>query len=90
MDQLIQELREAITQACDLDKALVESMTDDDPIVGPNSPLGLDSLDALEIVTAVQKKYGVRIDNRNTSMQVLASLKALAAFVNDHRGEVSA
>lgn len=81
MEERIAELRELISQACDLDPARVATLGVDDPIVGPESPLGLDSLDALEIVTAVQRRYGVRIDNQNTSLRVLASLRALAEFL---------
>lgn len=81
MDTLELDLRELIRTACDLDDARMAELTDDDPLVGPASPLGLDSLDALEIVTAVQRKYGVRIDDRNTSLQVLSSIRTLAEFI---------
>jgi acyl carrier protein len=83
VDERIAELRELIAQACDLDPARVAALGEEDPIVGPESPLGLDSLDALEIVTAIQRRYGVRIDSQNTSLRVLASLRALARFIDE-------
>jgi acyl carrier protein len=79
------ELRALIQQACDLDDARMATLTDDDPLVGPESPLGLDSLDALEIVTAVQRQYSVRIDNQNTSLRVLQSLRILADFIRTEK-----
>lgn len=85
MDDLVTELRALIKEACDLDDGRMALLKDEDPIVGPESPLGLDSLDALEIVTAVQRKYGVRIDNQNTSLRVLQSLNALAEFVRTEK-----
>jgi len=79
------ELRALIQQACDLDDAKMATLTDDDPLVGPESPLGLDSLDALEIVTAVQRQYAVRIDNQNTSIRVLQSIRILADFIRQEK-----
>ncbi|HOU52923.1 MAG TPA: phosphopantetheine-binding protein [Myxococcota bacterium] len=86
MDERIAELRELIAQACDLAPERVAALGVEEPIVGPESPLGLDSLDALEIVTAVQRRYGVRIDSQNTSLRVLASLRALAQFIDEQTG----
>jgi len=46
---------------------------------------GLDSLDAVEIVVAVQKKYGVRIGGQDSSREVLRSLRVLADFIRRER-----
>jgi acyl carrier protein len=81
LEDLEKELRVLIQKSCDLDDARMATLTDDSPLVGPESPLGLDSLDALEIVTAVQRQYGVRIDNQNTSIRVLQSVRILADFI---------
>lgn len=56
-----------------------------DPLIGPDSPLGLDSLDSLEILVAVEKKYGVRIAHESSARRVLASLDTLVAFVRENR-----
>ncbi len=85
MEGLEKELRALVQKACDLDDARMATVTDDDPLIGPESPLGLDSLDALEIVTAVQRQYGVRIDNQNTSIRVLQSLRILADFIRQEK-----
>ncbi|MBW2163113.1 MAG: acyl carrier protein [Deltaproteobacteria bacterium] len=57
----------------------------DAPLIGPDSPLGLDSLDAVEIVVAVQKDYGVHIDAQKTCRRVLESLRTLADFIRKQR-----
>ena len=54
-------------------------------MIGPDSPLGLDSLDSLEILVAVEKKYGVRIAHESSARRVLASLDTLVAFVRENR-----
>lgn len=85
MDELQKELLDLIKEVCDLDDTDLADLSPEDPLIGPQSPLGLDSLDALEVVTAVQRKYGVRIDNQNTSMQVLQSLNTLEEFIMRER-----
>ena len=77
------ELKEMIVEACNLDEAniTVDHIKDEEPLIDPASPLGIDSLDAMEIVAALEKKYGVRIRDVNTSRQVLKSINTLADFV---------
>ena len=75
------ELLETICTTCNLKDVEIEAITSDDPLIGPDSPLGIDSLDALEIVVMVQKEYGVRIESENTSRIVLQSVATLAAHI---------
>ena len=62
-----------------------EGVTSDSPIIGDNSPFGLDSLDAVEVVVAVQKKFGIRIGNQETSRQVFRSIGTLADYIESNR-----
>ncbi len=79
------ELWEMIIAVCNvLDPP--ENMDVDAPMIGPDSPLGLDSLDAVEIVVAVQKRYDVRIGAQDSSREVLRSLATLADFIRLSRG----
>ena len=80
-DGLIQELTTMIIEACRVTGPLPVEISPDSPLIGPESPLGLDSLDAVEVVVAVQRKYNIRIDAQETSRQVLQSLRTLADFV---------
>ncbi|MBU4262463.1 MAG: acyl carrier protein [Proteobacteria bacterium] len=84
MDPLQQELLELICTTCNLDDVDLDKIGPDDPLIGPESPLGTDSLDALEIAVTVQKEYGVRMDSENTSRVVLQSLATLAAYIRDN------
>lgn len=48
--------------------------------------LGLDSIDALELSMVLEERYGVRIgDDPETNQQIFASVRNLAAFVNENR-----
>jgi acyl carrier protein len=57
-----------------------EAISDDQPLFGPGS-LGLDSVDALQIVVALDKNYGLRIPDPETARKVLQSVNTIAAAV---------
>jgi acyl carrier protein len=81
LDGLEQELSEMIIKTCRVADPLPIKITPDAPLIGPDSPYGLDSLDAVEVVVAVQKNYRIRIEAQETSREVLRSLRTLAAFI---------
>jgi acyl carrier protein len=85
MDSLQRELLELICTTCNLHDVDLDHIDPDDPLIGPNSPLGTDSLDALEIAVTVQKEYGVRMDSENTSRVVLQSVTHLADYIKANR-----
>ena len=82
---LERELVEIIFEVCDVKNHSPDELRREDALIGPESPLGLDSLDSLEIVVAVGKKYGVRIGHENSARKVLVSLGTLSDFVQEHR-----
>ncbi len=81
MEPFERELLELIITTCNLSDIEMDKITNSDPLIGPESPLGTDSLDALEIAVAVQHKYSVRMDSENTSRLVLQSLATLAEYI---------
>ena len=84
-DGLEQELFRMVAETCRVVEPLPADISPDAPLIGPDSPFGLDSLDAVEIVVSVQRKYNVRIDAQETSRQVLQSIATLAEFIRSHR-----
>lgn len=82
MKSLERELLELICTTCNLSEVDLDTVGRNDPLIGPDSPLGTDSLDALEIAVTIQQKYGVRMDSENTSRVVLQSLATLAEYIN--------
>lgn len=83
-EQLEKDLKTLIVEACDIPDAPAD-FSSDAPLIGPESPLGLDSLDAVEIVVAVQKKYDVRIGGEDSSREILQSIRTLAEFVGQEQ-----
>ena len=62
-----------------------EEIGDDQPLFGPRS-LGLDSVDALQLVVALDKTYGMKISDAAKARAVLGSVNAIAAAVREHQG----
>lgn len=56
-------------------------LRDDEPWFGAESRLDLDSLDALQISMAIQKKYGVRMPDSKDTRRALVSLLAMADYL---------
>ena len=87
MDALAEELLAMIVEVCRI-REPIPDVALDAPLIGPESPLGIDSLDAVEIVFTVQNRYKVHIGSEESSRQVLVSLGALAAFVATNRQDL--
>jgi len=90
LDQiLIEDVKRLIVESCNLKSiGITEDEIDvDAPLVGPDSPWEIDSLDAIEIVAAVEKKYGVRINNIDTAQRLLKSVRILTNFIESKQSK---
>ncbi|MGK5056711.1 acyl carrier protein [Janthinobacterium lividum] len=81
---LEQEVKELIIEALQLEDMSATDIDTDAPLFVEG--LGLDSIDALELGVALQKKYGISLsaDSADTRRH-FASVRALAAMVDTHR-----
>jgi acyl carrier protein len=61
-----------------------EEIGDDQPLFGPAS-LGLDSVDALQIVVALDKTYGLKIADPEAARRILQNVNTIAASVAGHQ-----
>ncbi len=62
------------------------AFADDTPLFGEASPVGLDSLDALQITVALQARYGVRLNGDRMVRKHMMNVRDLAAFIREQRG----
>jgi len=84
MSELHLELKQLIIDSLDLEDITAEEIEDSAPLFGEG--LGLDSIDALEIGLALQKRYGIKLKaDSETTRQHFASINALAELVETHR-----
>lgn len=87
MTSLHQELKSFIVATMNLEDVSPADIADDMPLFAEDG-LGLDSIDALELVLALKKTYGVVIEaNDEQSRQHLRSVATLAALIEGHRAQ---
>jgi len=78
------ELKQLIIEALALEDVAPENIEPDAALFVEG--LGLDSIDALELAMALEERYGVRIgDDPELNRQIFASVRNLAAYVDEHR-----
>lgn len=65
-------------------KVTKEEIADDLPLFGPEG-LGLDSIDALELVVSLEKKFGVSVPNSEAAKRALGTVNTIHAYVLEHR-----
>jgi acyl carrier protein len=80
-EDLVLELKKLIIETLKLEEITPEDIEEDGQLFGDG--LGLDSIDALELVVALEKTYGVVIPDSEVGERVFRSLNTLAQFVRD-------
>lgn len=84
MNTLHQELKAFIIETMNLEDITPEDI-DSDALLFADDGLGLDSIDALELVLALKKKYGIVLEaNDEKSREHLRSVASLAALIENH------
>jgi acyl carrier protein len=81
---LNREIKQLIIDSLKIADITPDDIEDGAPIFG-NPKLELDSLDAVELFVALQKRYGVKIDDQNLAKDVLQSVERIAEFVRANR-----
>jgi acyl carrier protein len=81
--QLRERIKKTIVDRLKLDIEPSE-IGDADPLFGDG--LGLDSIDALELVLGMEQEFGVKIEDEEVGAQALASVDSLAQFVLAKQG----
>jgi acyl carrier protein len=79
LSELKREIKVLIIETTKIPDIEPEDIIDDASIFGDG--LGLDSIDSLEIILALQRKYNVHIDNQNIARTILQSIDSIADFV---------
>ena len=83
MEKLKQEIKELIITSLNLEDVTPQSIDDGAPLF--QTGLGLDSIDALELAVAIERKFRVTIPDEAVGKAVFSSVNALTTYVAQHR-----
>ena len=83
MENLILELKNEIIEVLNLEEVTANDIDSDAPLFGEG--LGLDSIDALELMMLMQKNYGIKIENPEKGKEIFKSIRGMAEYIQKNR-----
>lgn len=83
MSELRQELKEKIIEQLNLEDVSVEEIGNEDVLFGDG--LGLDSIDALELIVMLDKDYGIRLSDPKEGRKIFESIEVMATYIEANR-----
>jgi len=83
MQELILKLKEEIIEVLNLEGMTPEDIDESAPLFGEG--LGLDSIDALELIVLMEKNYGIKLEDPKKGKEIFASIKTMAAYIQNHK-----
>ena len=84
MEDLIKTLKEQIIDALNLEEMTPDEIDTNAPLFGDDG-LGLDSIDALELIVLLERSYGIRLANPAEGKSIFSSVASIADFVEKNR-----
>ncbi|WP_038332271.1 phosphopantetheine-binding protein [Empedobacter falsenii] len=83
MENLINDLKVKIIEILNLEDVSVKDIKNDDPLFGDG--LGLDSIDALELIVLLDKEYGIKITDPKEGKTIFQSVEVMADYIEKNR-----
>jgi acyl carrier protein len=87
-NELRGQLKTLIIESLNLQGMTPDMIADETPLFGEG--MGLDSVDALELAVAIEKKFGIRVADEAAAREAFASIGSLSAFVEQRLGQEQA
>jgi len=82
----LDQLKVMLVDKLNLKSVTADQIADDNALFGPDG-LGLDSVDALELVLAIESEYGIQIEDEEVGREAFINVQVLAAFINARLAE---
>ncbi len=83
MEELISKLKQEVIQQLNLEDIKPEDIDTDAPLFGEG--LGLDSIDALELIVLLEKNYGLKIEDPKDGKKIFYSIRTMAEYITEHK-----
>ena len=79
MTELLETLKQQVIDALNLEDLTPEDIDVDAPLFGEG--LGLDSIDALELIMILEKEYGIKLQSPAQGKEIFKSIRTMAEFI---------
>ena len=83
MENFIYELKKQIIEVLNLEDVTPEEIDNDAPLFGEG--LGLDSIDALELIVLIEKNYGIKLKDPAAGKELFKSINVMADYITKNR-----
>ncbi|MBR7067786.1 MAG: acyl carrier protein [Bacteroidales bacterium] len=83
MNELINQLKAEIIEVLNLEDVKPEDIDNNAPLFGDG--LGLDSIDALELIVLMEKNYGIKLSDPKEGREIFKNITTMAEYVSQHR-----
>ena len=83
MEEIIEKLKIQLIEQLNLEDLEPSDFDSDEPLFG--SKLGLDSIDALEIIVLLEREYGIKVLNQEDGKKIFKSLRSIAEHISAHK-----
>lgn len=83
MEDLIKKLKLEIIEQLNLEDMEPDDIDEKEPLFGEG--LGLDSIDALELIVLLEKEYGIKIQNPKDGQKIFFSIETMAQFIKENQ-----
>ena len=84
MKNINEIFKRQLVEALNLEDVRPEDIDDNAPLFG-DAGLGLDSIDALEIILILERNYGVKVENPREGKEIFYSVSTIADYIRKHR-----
>lgn len=83
MEELILQLKNQIIEVLNLEDMTAADIDAEEPLFGEG--LGLDSIDALELIVLLEREYGIKLSNPAEGKEIFKSVASIAYYVSKNR-----
>jgi acyl carrier protein len=83
MDELIAKLKEQVIEQLNLEDINPEDIDEKDSLFGDG--LGLDSIDALELIVLLEREYGIKIEDPSEGKKIFTSIETMAKYITENQ-----
>lgn len=84
MEELILKLKNEIIEVLNLEDMTPEDIDNEAPLFGDDG-LGLDSIDALELIVLIEKNYGIKLKDPAQGKEIFKSINVMADYISANR-----